>query len=107
MPTFERQGSTTEPITRSYPAVIAGTCEFCGVIDNLKPAEMQYRLCPHFKAMGELRCSYCPEQADPTQVIKERRITIHGSPTNPNAVIAVCDSYNCSQAHLKRFKINA
>lgn len=103
---FERQGNVSEPMTRAYPAVIAGTCEYCGVIDNKQPAELQYTLCPHFNNMGEIRCTYCPDTVIPSDVIKQRRITIHGSPTDPNAVIAVCDSYNCSQAHLKRFKRN-
>lgn len=103
---FERQGSASEPMTRMYPAVIAGTCEACGVMDNLQPDYMQYTLCPHFKGIGEVRCSYCPDTVNPTDVIKQRRMTIHDSPTNPNAIIAVCDSYNCSAAHLKRFKIN-
>lgn len=106
MTNFERQGSVSEPMTRMYPRVIGGTCEFCGVLDNLQPSEVQYQLCPHFKGMGEIRCSYCPENSDPTEVINRSSIKIHGSPDNPNAVIAVCDSYNCSQAHLKRFKRN-
>lgn len=106
MPQFERQGSTSVPLTRAYPAVIGGVCEFCGVINNLLPSEEQYKLCPHFKGMGELRCTYCPDAVDPVGVVKERQITVHGSPTNPGEVIAVCDSYNCSQAHLKRFKRN-
>lgn len=106
MPNFERQGSTSEPRTRMYPRVIGGTCEFCGVIDNLQPSHMQYRLCPHFKNMGEIQCSYCPDNSDPVEIINRAEIKIHGSPTDPNAVIAVCDSYKCSQAHLKRFKRN-
>lgn len=106
MAQFERQGRISEPMTRAYPAVIGGVCEYCGILDNLKSSEEQYKLCPHFKGMGEVRCSYCPETSDPIGVIKERKIVIHGSPTNPNEVVAVCDSYNCSQAHLKRFKRN-
>jgi len=102
----ERQGRISEPVTRSYPQVIGGTCEFCGVMDNKQPSQMQYRLCPHFREMGELMCTYCPETADPVEVTNRAKLTIHGSPTNPNQVIVVCDSYNCSQAHLKRFKRN-
>lgn len=104
MTTFERQGRVSEPITRSFPAIIGGTCEYCGVVDNLQPAELQYSLCPHFKGMGEVQCSYCPETVNPIDVIKGRKIIVHGSPDDPAHVIAVCDSYNCSQAHLKRFK---
>jgi hypothetical protein len=107
MAQFERQGRVSEPMTRSYPAIIAGTCEYCGVIDQLQPAEMQYKLCPHFKDIkGDVQCTYCPETVNPVDVIRGRKIIVHGSPGNPNEVIAVCDSYNCSQAHLKRFKRN-
>ncbi len=106
MPTFERQGSTSEPMTKLYPAVIAGQCEFHGVMDNKLPAHLQYTLCDHFKGMGQIRCTYCPDSVDPVEVITQRKIMIHGSPTNPNAVIAVCDSLQCSGAHEKRFKLN-
>lgn len=106
MPNFERTGSTSVPMTKMYPRVIGGTCEACGVTDNLQPSHLQYTLCPHFKSMGELRCTYCPDNADPVEVINRSEMKIHGSPTNPNEVIAVCDSYQCSLAHLKRFKRN-
>lgn len=104
--TSERQGRLSEPMTRMYPRIIGGQCEFCGVMDNQQPSHVQYRICPHFKAMGELMCTYCPENADPVEITNRASLKIHESPTNPNQVIVVCDSYNCSQAHLKRFKRN-
>ncbi len=59
-----------------------------------------------FKGMGELRCSYCPENANPEEVVYHADLKIHTHPDNPNKVVVVCDSYNCSQAHLKRFQRN-
>src|SRR6185503_3146266 len=106
MPTIERQGSKAESYSYMYPHVIGGVCEFCGIIDNLKPSTEQYKLCPHFKTMGELRCSYCPENANPEEVVYHSDLKIHTHPDNPNKVVVVCDSYNCSQAHLKRFQRN-
>lgn len=106
MPTIERQGSKSVPYTYMYPRVIAGTCEFCGVMDNTRPSHEQYLLCPHFKNVGELRCSYCPEKDNPTDVINGRALSIHVHPENPGKLVVVCDSYNCSQKHLARFKLN-
>lgn len=106
MAQIERQGSKTVAYTYMYPRVIGGTCEFCGVIDNKQPSHMQYTLCPHFKNVGELRCSYCPESVDPTEVVNRAELKVHVHPDNPNKLVVVCDSYNCSQAHLKRFQRN-
>lgn len=102
----ERQGAKAEAYSHMFPHVIGGVCEFCGVIDNLQPSTEQYKLCPHFKNMGELRCSYCPETANPTEIVYHADLKIHTHPDNPTKVVVVCDSYNCSQAHLKRFQRN-
>lgn len=100
---LERQGQYSVPMTRMKPKVIGGICEHCGVLDGNSPSEVQYLLCPHFKEIGELRCSYCPESADPVEVIKKANIKVHEHPDKPNTWIAVCDSYNCGNAHQKRF----
>lgn len=107
MSQFERTGSISEPITAIYPQIIGGICEYCGVMDRLKPDYLQYTLCPHFKGVGEVRCSYCPGTANPIDVIKQRRIVVHGSPFKTGELIAVCDAYTCSGAHEKRFKRNS
>lgn len=103
MPQIERQSQVAAPMTRMYPRVIGGHCEFCGVLNNELPSTEQYKLCPHFQGMGELRCSYCSENINPEEVVYRANLKIHGHPDNPNTVIVVCDSYNCSQAHIKRF----
>ena len=106
MAQIERLGSVSVPITRSYPKVVAGVCEYCGIIDSLQPSEVQYSLCPHFKGVGILRCSYCDESINPVEVIKNRTLNMHGHPDNPDKIVAVCDAYECSQKHLARFKLS-
>lgn len=106
MPVIERRGAGTVPYTKAYPEVRGGVCEYCGTIDKFQPSTEQYKLCPHFKGIGELMCSYCPNEKDPTEVVRSHVLRIHGSPTNPNEVVVVCDDFNCSEAHLKRFQIN-
>lgn len=100
---LERVGQKSVPYTRMKPRVIGGVCEFCGTLDSNQPSEVQYQLCPHFKEIGELRCSYCPENANPVDVIKKADIKVHEHPDRPGTWIAVCDSYNCTLAHEKRF----
>ena len=102
---LERIGAKSAPYTRMKPHVIGGVCEFCGVLDNLQPSENQYLLCPHFKDIGELRCSYCPATADPIEVIKKADMKVHEHPDKPGVWIAVCDSYNCARAHETRFNL--
>lgn len=104
--TIERRGAETVPFTKMYPQVRGGVCEFCGVIDSNRPSVEQYRLCPHFKEMGELQCSYCPASKDPTEVVRSHTLIIHDHPYNPNQVVVVCDDYECSRKHLERFKVS-
>ena len=100
---LERVGTQSVPQTRMKPRVIGGICEFCGVQDGNQPSQVQYLLCPHFRDIGELRCSYCPETSDPIEVIKKANIKVHEHPDKPGVWVAVCDSYNCEVAHNKRF----
>ncbi len=109
----ERQGRVAEPITRMYPPIRAGVCDFCGIRDNKQKSEIQYLLphepsCPYFRqgGLGQLACTYCPDNADPYEVVKNRLLMVHDSPTNPGQLIVVCDSLGCSSAHEKRFKLN-
>lgn len=104
MPVIERQGQRAEAYTYMYPRVIGGVCEFCGIIDNKQLATEQYKLCQHFKTIGEIRCSYCPENANPEEVVYHAEMKIHVHPDNPNKLVVVCDSYTCSQKHIERFK---
>lgn len=104
--TIERQGGPTVPYTHRYPEVRGGVCEWCGVIDRTKPSNVQYLLCPHFSQIGELRCSYCDASKDPNDVIYRSTLNVHDHPTDATKIVVVCDSYECSNMHLKRFQVN-
>lgn len=101
----ERQGARSEPYTRRFPEVRGGICEYCGVIDQNYPSQQQYKLCEHYKGM-QLRCSYCPDSKDPDEVIYHTALKVAEHPDRPGTMIAWCDSYECSSAHLKRFQRN-
>lgn len=100
---IERQGNRSEPHTTRYPQVIGGICEYCGVLDKNTPSQYQYKLCGHYRGM-ELRCSYCPENRDPDEIVYHAALNIAASPNDPNTLIVWCDSYECSRAHENRFK---
>jgi len=100
---IERQGSKTVPVTRRWPQVRGGICEWCGVMDKSIPSEHQYKLCPHFREIGQLRCSYCDETKNPDDVIYHSVLNIAAHPDNPKKLIVWCNSYTCSRAHEKRF----
>ena len=99
----ERQGAQSEAITRRYPQIRGGICEFCGVLDQNQPAKYQYRLCPHYRGM-EARCTYCPESKDPEDVVYHEILNVAEHPDKPGTLVMWCGSYNCSQAHTRRFK---
>lgn len=103
---IERQGVSTAPVTARYPEVRGGICEYCGVIDKRMPSEMQYRLCPHFREIGQLACSYCEDTKDPNEVINHSVINVAGHPDNPDKLVVWCNSFNCSKKHEERFKVS-
>jgi len=107
---MERQGDTTVPYTVMYPLIKGGQCDFCGTLDRNQPAGMQYKLCPHFRGMGDVRCSYCDASKDPKEVIGRSIMKVHDHPTDRDElgrpkIIAVCDSYECSTKHRARFEV--
>src|SRR3990167_6458677 len=103
---IERQGARSEPRVQRRPQIRGGVCEYCGILDRNVPSEYQYKLCPHFKDLGDVRCSYCDESKNPVDVIGHSIMNTAQHPDNPNKWIAWCDSYNCSKAHEQRFKLN-
>ncbi len=104
MPTIERQGRQGVPMVRRYPEVRGGICEFCGVINPSKPSTEQYKLCPHFKDIGELRCSYCDATKNPEEVIYKSVMNTYEHPDNPAKLVVVCDNFTCIQKHQERFQ---
>ena len=102
--TVERQGVRSEPSSHRYPQIRGGVCEWCGTLDSNVPPEPQYKLCPHFRGLGELRCSYCDETKDPTDVAYHSVLNVADHPDNPSKIIVWCNSYTCSDKHIKRFR---
>ena len=103
---IERQGVRTEAYTRRLPQIRGGICEFCGVMDNKVPSQFQYQLCPHFRGLGEMRCSYCDETQNPVDVILHAVLNIAEHPDKPNELVVWCNSYKCSGKHETRFRVN-
>ena len=103
---IERQGGYTEPRTRRLPQIRGGICEFCGVVDGNVPSQHQYQLCPHFRGLGEMHCSYCNEAVNPTDVVKQSVLNIAEHPDNPDKLVVWCNSYTCSGKHIARFRVN-
>ncbi len=103
---IERLSGVNAPFTAKYPEVRGGICEYCGVIDPNYPSEMQYKLCQHYRGK-QLQCSYCPETKQPDDVINHSTLQVRDHPTNPNALVVWCNSYECSRKHEERFKVSA
>lgn len=100
---LERQGLRAESYSRRLPEVRGGVCEYCGILDRNVDSKDQYKLCEHFRGM-ELRCSYCPESKSPEDIVSRSVMKIAEHPDKPGTWIAWCDSYECSEKHLARFK---
>lgn len=105
--TLERQGGRTEAYTRRLPQIRGGICEYCGVMDPRVPSQFQYTLCPHFRGIGEMRCSYCEESKNPTDTILHSNLNIAEHPNDPDKLVVWCNSYECSKKHEKRFRVNS
>lgn len=104
--TLERTGQRSEPYTHRMPQIRGGICEWCGVIDPNVPSQFQYSICPHFRGIGEMRCSYCDEAKDPTDVVIHAVLNVAEHPNNPDQLVVWCNSYECSRKHEARFRVN-
>lgn len=107
---MERQGGKTVPHTGMYPLIRGGQCDRCGTLDKHQPAIYQYKLCPHFRGMGNIVCSYCDPSKDPNEVIRISIMKVHDHPYDKDELgrpklVAVCDSYECSTKHRARFEV--
>lgn len=102
---IERQGASAEAFTRRLPEVRGGVCEFCGILDPNVDSKDQYKLCPHYRGQ-QLRCSYCPDSKNPDDIIYRSNMNVAEHPDKPGTWVAWCNSYECSEKHLARFKLN-
>lgn len=104
--TVERQGSNAAPMSERLPTIRGGICEYCGVLDPNVPSEHQYKLCGHYRDIGQVRCSYCDETKNPDDVIGHSNLNVAKNPDNPLKLIVWCDSLKCSEKHLSRFDMS-
>ena len=104
--TIERQGVRTEPYTRRLPRIRGGVCEYCGIKDSNVPSQFQYQLCDHFRGLGEMKCSYCDESVNPTDVLLRSVLHVAEHPDDSNKLVVWCNSYTCSGKHEARFRVN-
>lgn len=99
----ERAGAQAEPLVHHYPQVRGGVCEFCGIFDATVPSQFQYKLCSHYRGMN-LRCSYCPAEKDPDEVVRSTKLEVVDHPDRQGVMVVCCSSYECEKKHQERFR---
>ncbi len=102
---LERQGADTVPVSRVFPRVRGGQCEYCGVVDSRQPGHLQYKLCGHYRGM-ELKCVYCPAEKDQVEILRISILNVREHPYQPGTLIAWCNATECGRKHIERFKIS-
>lgn len=96
------RGATSAPMSRRFPEVRGGQCEFCGTLDASQPGDMQYKLCPHYRGM-ELKCVYCPQSKDQEEVVRNSTLNVAEHPYRPGELLVWCKSFECSKKHEEAF----
>lgn len=102
---LEREGVETVPMSRRFPQIRAGQCEYCGVMDPQYPAHLQYKLCPHYRGM-EAKCVYCPRDKDQVEVVRISTLNVAEHPYQPGTLLMWCNATECAGKHIKRFQIS-
>jgi len=97
------RGATSAPMSRRFPEVRGGQCEFCGTLDPNQPGDVQYKLCPHYRGM-DLKCVYCPPNKDQDEVVRNSTLNVAEHPYRPGELIVWCKSFECSKKHEEAFK---
>ena len=97
------RGASSAPMSRRFPKVLGGQCEYCGTLDPYQPGDYQYKLCPHYRGM-ELKCVYCPLSKDQEEVVRNSELNVAEHPYRPGELLVWCKSFECSKAHEAAFK---
>lgn len=99
-------GATSAPMSRRFPEVRGGQCEFCGTLDPMQPGDLQYKLCPHYRGM-DLKCVYCPQHKDQAEVVRNSTLNVAEHPYRPGELLVWCKSFECSRQHENAFKVSS
>ena len=104
---LSRPGESSAPMSRRFPEIRGGICEYCGVIDPNQPGQVQYKLCPHYSRFKDtgLRCTFCKEGDDHDEVIRSSRMLVMEDPYLPGNLITKCGKYECEVKFEKRFNL--
>lgn len=97
------RGVSNEPVSRRFPKIIAGTCEYCGTLDKHQPGQSQYKLCPHYRGM-EMKCVYCPLTENQEEVVRGRTLNVAEDPFRAGNLVVWCNSNECSRKHFEKYK---
>lgn len=97
------RGVSTAPMSRVFPKVLGGQCEFCGTLDPHQPGDLQYKLCPHYRGM-DLKCVYCPMNKDQDEVVRNSALNVREHPYRPGELLVWCQSFECLKKHEEAFK---
>lgn len=96
------RGVSSEPVSRRFPRIIAGVCEYCGVIDRNQPGEYQYKQCPHYRGM-DAKCVYCPLSENQDEVVRGRTLNVAEDPFQKGQLIMWCNATECSRKHREKY----
>lgn len=97
------RGASSSPMSRVFPKVLGGQCEFCGTLDPYQPGDLQYKLCPHYRGMN-LKCVYCPPNKDQDEVVRNSTLLVREHPYRPGELLVWCQSFECRKKHEEAFK---
>jgi hypothetical protein len=97
------RGASNVPMSRVFPRVLGGQCEFCGTLDPYQPGDYQYKLCPHYRGM-DLKCVYCPLHKDQEEVVRNSSLIVQEHPYRPGELIVRCAAFDCVRKHEEAFK---
>src|SRR3990167_3035150 len=100
------RGVSSAPMSRRFPEVRGGQCEYCGTLDHNQPGDLQYKLCPHYRGM-DLKCVYCPAHKDQEEVVRNSTLNVAEHPYRPGELLVWCRSFECSKKHEEAFKISS
>lgn len=96
------RGAPSIPMSRVFPEVRGGQCEFCGTLDPNQPGDLQYKLCPHYRGM-DLKCVYCSELKDQDEVVRNSTLKVREHPYHPGELVVFCGSFDCLKKFEKAF----